>query len=51
MAKSYIKPQYNNLPAHLAEQLAALPPLPAAGGRRRGHHAQAVIAVSVYIMS
>ena len=50
MAKYYTKPQYNNLPAHLAQQLAALPPLPAPGGRRRGHHQQPVIAVSAYIL-
>ena len=31
----YIKPQYNHLPAHIAQQLAALPALPAARGRGR----------------
>jgi hypothetical protein len=36
MAKYYTKPQYNNLPAHIAQQLAALPALPASRGRGRG---------------
>jgi hypothetical protein len=40
------KQQYNNLPAHLAQQLAALPALPVLRergrprGRGRGHHPQ-----------
>ena len=36
------KQQYNNLPAHIAEQLAALPPLPVLRerGRGRGLHPQ-----------
>ena len=36
MAKYYTKPQFNNLPAHLLQQLAALPALPAPRGRGRG---------------
>jgi hypothetical protein len=36
------KQQYNNLPAHIAQQLADLPPLPVfrGRGRGRGHHPQ-----------
>ena len=36
MAKYYTKPQFNNLPAPLIQQLAALPALPAPRGRGRG---------------
>ena len=32
------KQQYNHLPAHLTQQLAALPPLPVLRGRARGQH-------------
>ena len=36
MAKYYTKPQYNNLLAHLIQQLAAVPALPSPRGRGRG---------------
>ena len=34
-SKYYTKPQYNNLPVHIAQQLAALPALPILRGRGR----------------
>ena len=37
MAKYYTKPQYNNLLAHLIQQLAAVPAFPAPRGRGRGY--------------
>ena len=49
MAKYYTKPQYNNLPAHLIQQLAAMPALPVPRGRKKGRgHAPFPLPVSFF---